>query len=480
MGVSASTDTKVDMRWQWHPEIRERWAGERLYFWRLAFPTYDQAKVVANLEEVMRRVGVGAYAVYELYGGYDILLRAWLPTTQKVFEAAFHDVFQSNAIVIEEFSVNEIVTHWPWAAVDGGVRLLGEEVLGDRLSNGEIERINAGPGLSEVAEYQERGLIAPSWHSQGIKFIVVVGASQHPMAKAAVDHLRDSLLQIVLDADEDAFTEKSVYKGIGFCAYLIVGRVRKDSFHLIGEELIYPINQVVAPETFGARTTTFTMSTEDFLAFSEQMTLEEEAPRQRSATEWLAEEEGQHLEVKGSAFTDLNQWLRSGEPNATPQMNDVAVDSLMKAVAGLLNSEGGAIVLGALESKRYAGHPLLEGLPQVDPYLLLGLQTELGDRDWNWDKYERALRDIMAERIDRDPNQYVHFYGDGIDSRPICVLTLREPRRSPTSGAWFYHLAKGESHPRFWVREGNRTREKRGSEIVEYQREKTRRATDPD
>src|SRR5262245_39032590 len=339
--------------------------------------------VVENLEEVMRREGVNAYALYELYGGYDILLRVWLPTTQKVFEATFHDVFQNNDIVIDEFAVNEVVTHWPWAAEDGSVRRLGEEVLESRLSNDEIELINSGPGLTEVARYQESGLIAPSWHSQGIKFIVLVGASRHAMPKAAVNHLRDSLLRIGLDADDDAFAEKVVYKGLGFGAYLIIGRVRKESFHLIERELIYPINQVVAPETFGARTTTFTMSTEDFLAFSEKMSVEKEAPRQRTATEWLQQEEGQHLEVKGSAFADLNRWLHSEKPGTEPPMSDVAVDSLMKAIASLLNAEGGAIVLGALEKKRYEGHRLLEGAPEVGPYLLLGLQPELGNRGWN-------------------------------------------------------------------------------------------------
>jgi hypothetical protein len=479
MTFSESTETQVDMRWQWNPEIRERWANERLYFWRLAFPTYDQLRVVEKLEEVMRRVGVKAYAVYELYGGYDILLRVWLPTTQRVFEAAFHDVFQNSEIVIEEFSVKEVVTHWPWAEADGSMRLLDEDVLATRISNEEITRINAGPGLGEVAEYQERGMIAPSWHSQGIKFIVLVGASRHGMPVAADKRLRIDLLEIVRAADDDVFAEKSIYQGIGFCGYLILGRVRSDSFHLIERDLVYPINEIVAPEKFGSRTTTFTMSTEDFLAFSETMAIDEEAPRQRSAAEWLAQEEGQLLEVKGSAFADYNKWLNAKPPTEKPPLNDVAGDSLLKAITGFLNAEGGAIVLGALETERYAQYAQFQGLPVIGSYLVPGLQVELGDREWNWDKYERALRDLMAARIDHNPNRFVHFYGDGIDSRPVCVLTVREPPRSPTSGHWFYHCAKGEGHPRFWVREGNRTIEKEGNEIVEYQREKTRRATGP-
>jgi hypothetical protein len=477
MSISEGTETHVDVRWQWHPEIRETWVKERLYFWRLAFPTYDQSRVVERLEEVMHRVGVKAYAVYELYGGYDILLRVWLPTTQKVFEAAFHDVFQSSEIVIEEFSVKEVVTHWPWAEADGSMRPLDEDVLTTRISNDEIARINAGPGLGEVAEYQERGMIAPSWHSQGIKFIVLVGASRHGMPVAADKRLRADLLQIVMSANDDVFTEKSIYQGIGFCGYLIIGRVRSDAFHQIEGELVYPINEIVAPEKFGSRTTTFTMSTEDLLAFSETMAIDEDVPRQRSASEWLEQEEGQLLEVKGSAFADYNAWLHAQPPTKKPPLNDIPGDSLLKAITGFLNAEGGSIVLGALEIERYGRNPQFQGLPIIGSYLVPGLGVELGDRGWNWDKYERALRDLMAARIDRNPNQFVHFYGDGIESRPVCVLTVREPHRSPISGHWFYHRQKGERRSHFWVREGNRTVEKDGNEIVEYQREKTQRAT---
>lgn len=474
--VTTSSLPNVDMRWQWHPELRERWAGERLSFWRLTFPTYQKATMVERLEEVMRRVGVQAYAVYELFGGYDILLRTWLPTTQKVFEAAFHDVFQDSGIVIEELLVTEIVTHWPWVEDDGAMRGLDDIALADRLPNGDIARINAGLPLTEAARYQERGLIAPLWHSQGIKFIVLVGASRHPMASAAANHLRDTLLGIVREADDDVFTEKSIYKGLGFCAYLILGRVRNDSFHRIGRDIIDPINEVIAPETFGARTTTFTMSTEDFLSFSEKMPLDEETPRQRSAAEWLEDDEGQHLEVKGSSFANLNRWFKSDEPK--PPMDAVAEDSLLKAITGLLNAEGGAIVIGALESKRYRDIAQLADVPEIGPHLVIGLHAELGGRGWDWDKYELALRNILQNRIDEDPNPYVDFHRDGIDARPVCVLSLREPRRSLTSATWFYHSAADERHCRFWVREGNRTREKVGPDIDRYKLEKTLRATD--
>jgi hypothetical protein len=480
--MEADEMTKVDARFQWHPELREHWAGERLYFWRLHFPTYAKAEIVEQLEEVLKRVGVQAYAIYELYGGYDILLRIWLRTTHKVFEAVFHDIFQNRGIVIEGMAVNEVVTHWPWAMEDGSMRRMDEDVLKNKLANSEIARINDGLELTDENGFQAQGLIAPTWHLQGIKFIVLVGASQHAMPVAAVDRMRDRLLKIVLDADDDAIYEKSIYKGWGFCAYLILGRVRNDSFHLIEREIIRPINEILAPDTQGARTTTFPMATEDLLAFSEKMATDEEPQHLRSAAEWLELDEDQRLEVKGSAFADVKQWLNSSPPVASPPMNDVAVDSVLKAITGLLNAEGGTIVIGALESKHFKKYPQLLGLPEIGPHMVLGLQHELGDRGWDWDKHERTLHQLMETRIDGNPNPntYVDFQSDEIDGRPVCVLTVREPRRTATSGAWFYHLPKGESHPLFWVREGNRTIQKTGNEITHYQREKTQRSTAPD
>jgi hypothetical protein len=474
------SETAVNMRWQWHPEIRERWAGERLYFWKLSFPTYQRSRVVEGLEEVMRQVGVQAYAVYELHGGYDILLRVWLPTTHRVFESTFRKVFHNDDIVIESLVVDEVVTHWPWAAEDGSMRRLDEEVLSARLPNSEIERINSGLALTEFSDHHSQGLIAPAWHTQGIKFIVLVGASRHPMATAAVDRLRGSLLKIVLDASDDAFAEKSIYRGLGFCAYLIIGRVRNESFHMIEREIIGPINEVISPETFGARTTTFTMATEDFVAFSEKMPLDEETPRKRSAAEWLEFDEGQHLEVKGSAFSRLKPWLETKD-DAVPPLDDMVEDTLMKAIAGLLNAEGGAIVIGALETQRCEGSPRLEDAPRVGTYMVLGLHPEMRDRGWDWDKYERRLWDIVDSRFKGDPNpkQFLDLHRDGIGARPMCVLSVREPHRSPSSDTWFYHYPKDERHPRFWVREGNRTVEKIGAEIDRYKREKSQRATDP-
>lgn len=477
--MSTNGDMRAYARWQWHPELRELWGHERLYFWRVHFPTYERLRFLDNVEEVMRRTGAVAYAVYELYGGFDMLLRVWLRSTQGVFESTFHEVFGKDPnIVIEGFSVTDVVTHWPWANKSrDSIEPLGDEVLKNRLSNRELEEINAGRDLELLGGYESRGLLAKTDHSPGIKFVILIGASQHSMPMSASERIQRSLLEILTRADPEAFAEKSLYKGLGFASYLLLGRTT--SFHAIEHQLTQPINALVAPET-GARTTTFVVATEKLLAFSEGMRLAEEPPPKRTVNEWLLEDESHHLEVKGSAFSDLHDWLFDEEADGSPPRTEIPIESLCKAIVGLLNAEGGAVVIGALEKKRYGDSPRVKRTLRLGDYIIWGIKSDMGKADW--DEYARHLRDVIGRRIKPDPNNFLEIERDGIRRRPLAVISVRPPIRGVGSAQWFYQYPKteGDGRPRFWVREGNRTKEKTGPEIDSYKNEMTRRATSID
>jgi hypothetical protein len=472
--MSTNGDINAYARWQWHPEAREAWANERLYFWRIHFPTYERQRFLDNVQEVMRRTGVLAYAVYELYGGFDMLLRVWLPTTQGVFEATFTEVFGRDPnIVIEGFAVTEIVSHWPWpTGPDGGVAPLGNEILKNRASNRKLEALNIGE-VDLSTTYEGRGLLAKTDHASGIKFAIAIGTSRHWMPMSSSQRVQQTLVDILRSAPITEFSEKSLYKGLGFASYLLLGRTT--AFHSIENELTQPINALVASET-GARTTTFVVSTQRLLAFSEAMRLTEEPPPKRSAKEWLLEDESQRLEVKGSAFTDLHDWLVAQNDDGSPPRNDIPIESLCKAIVGMLNAEGGAVIVGALETKRYGDSPRLERVLRVGDYVIWGIRSDMGKADW--DEYARRLREVIGTRVKPDPNVFLEIEKDGIRRRPLAVISVRPPIRTVGSEQWFYQYPKtqGDGRPRFWVREGNRTKEKAGPEIDAYKSEKTRRA----
>jgi hypothetical protein len=85
----------------------------------------------------------------------------------------------------------------------------------------------------------------------------------------------------------------------------------------------------------------------------------------------------------------------------------------------------------------------------------------------------------LAARIKPDPNEFLDIDKDGAGTgHPMCLISIRAPRRTSSNSRWFYHFPKKGKAVHFWVREGNRTKEKIGPDIDVYKSEKTRRASE--
>ncbi len=451
--------------YQWHPDVHRRWGGEQLYFWHLAFnPTYDRDKIVAGLETVFERHGVTAYTVYELFaGGYDIFLRVWLPTSQRAFENDLHDVLSEYTIAPKAFWVDRIILHWPWEGEPGALtmRQVSDDVLRQRLPDAEIARINAG-GLSrsQRAPHEARNLIAKVPRRKGIKFFTLVTTPHQSLTRYATQRLEDRILE-VLRASSGIF-EKSVYSGAGFGLYLIMGRVT--DYFAIERELTTPLNLAADPSLFGARTTTFPVSCPEFLTSRYELRIDDTGPAARSAEDALGESESQTLEVKGSAFANLDRWLHAGGKLVA---DDRVVDhGLLKAVTGMLNADGGTVLIGALERARFEEETKLKELPRRGEYVVVGIESDQHGEDW--DRYERRLRALLKSRIKPDPTTRVGLAREEIDGRTVVVITVYP------SEDWFYHYPAGNEAARFWVRQGNATHALEGPDSDAYRREKGR------
>src|SRR4051812_46895107 len=118
-----SATSPMGHRSLWHHSVRETWCAERLYFWRLRFPTYDRTKIIATLRVALENIGVTSYAVYELFGGGpDVLLRAWVRPSHRIVEDALRNAFQDPRIQADYFVVSRILVHWPFAGENGAIR----------------------------------------------------------------------------------------------------------------------------------------------------------------------------------------------------------------------------------------------------------------------------------------------------------------------------------------------------------------------
>jgi hypothetical protein len=125
---------------------------------------------------------VSSYAIYEMTGQHDLLVRLWLPpsVTQGDFQTAlFSKLKDVDVQTLDHFAVSTIVNHWVW---DGNglesLRVPPQEILKNPLNDADIRRINEGQiSVEEFLWFSSKNLIAPFKPSAGIKFVVIIPPS---------------------------------------------------------------------------------------------------------------------------------------------------------------------------------------------------------------------------------------------------------------------------------------------------------------
>jgi len=448
-----------EQRYVWHHELHEKWGGERLYFWRLAFfPTYDREKITCAIRKVMRGDGEGdgeavtSYAVYETLGLYDLVLRVWLPVSR-----SFHD-FQDELWqelrahqlqVIDIFTVGDVARHWPWVKGPAGAMLRPDEAMkSEPMTIEELTRGNeAAKGLNAVVaeNYVKRHILAPCPRHDGIKFIIVVTATAQLTTMAARNALRDGLLDILTKAS--LRVAGSLYEGSGFGQFLILGGVDHDGFGYITTDVIEPIIASELGAHHGARPYTYVCTgTSNPFEFEDVMPIPEAAARRSPSVEALLKEpESLTLEVKASAFVNVDRWLNGDKVLETD--DTIFEKGVAKAVIGMLNAEGGEVVVGAIEKRKYPDADL-SNLPRIGDYACVGLDLEYGLVAADWDTYALRLADKLNSAIEPPPTGLISIVRGRVNDKDLAVL-----RVGATSGSWFYL----KTDPRLYVRTGNAT-----------------------
>lgn len=453
----------------WHHELHERWGKERLYFWRLAFfPTYDREQIASAIEAVMRANDVRSFALYETLGLYDLVLRIWLPVSKNFqdFERDLHTELQGEQLeVMDVFTVGSVVRHWPWLKTGDAVEMIRpEEALeGGPPSDEDIRRGNeAARGRDEITadDYvNNRKLLAACRPHDGIKFIIVVTATAQLTTLRARDKLREALEKILIDAGDRV--SGSLYEGSGFGQFLILGGVPINGFDRIATDLIDPIIAADLGAHYGARPYTYVCAgTKNPIDFKDALPVDATESRlSPSVRELLEGDEGQTLEVKSSAFVNVHRWLQGAvrEPDDT-----VFASGVVRAVVGMLNAEGGEVVIGALETERFRDFDL-EQFPVVGDYSCIGVDIEFGIVASNWDKYSLRLGSKLNAAIEPPPTGLITIERDEVEGKSLAILRVRA-----TSGTWYYV----KDDPRLFVREGNATKVASGPEADAYREAK--------
>jgi predicted HTH transcriptional regulator len=171
--------------------------------------------------------------------------------------------------------------------------------------------------------------------------------------------------------------------------------------------------------------------------------------------ELLSQPPGQTLAVVPSARMNWRRYL-IGEDPALSRDEDHFNEEVVTTLVGLLNAQGGHLVVGALTTdarfgpSRAGDHPLLKDYPSEGRYLVIGLEAE--DDPYEWDQFRQWLISTIRLRIEPAPIGTVGVTKHKIHGRELCVIKV-----APTSATWYYRRVKRGEDPVFLVREDART-----------------------
>ncbi len=451
---------------QWHPLVHRKWAGERLLFWRLGFfPTYDSAMIKEGLLRTLQRHSILSYTCYELIGAYDLLLRAWVPNSEsddEVQESLIKNLSTTNLRLCERFVVSRTPRHWVWG--DGREPCEPDETrLRQPLPDEELIRIQDEPDANRelVEKRGKEHLIGDAEHSSGIKFFLIVTALA-PTHSLFVERRLEERLIRTLDEAPEGISERSLYSGDGFGRFLMMGRIPFEQFSLLGEYFVKEMNDETLREDFIARTYTHLAAFDQPLIRDDRLLPadhERKAPAEPSVEELLSREESEEIEVKGSFFLDLKR-LIDGDHAANWDNEEMPKEALT-TITALLNTRGGALVLGALEAGRFEYGDVIDQLgraPRVGHYVYVGIGVDY--TAGTWDAFQRRVEQIIESRISPDPSPYLTISKQIVQDQDMCVIAITQPATD-----YFYYEGNA-----FYVRKGSRTMELKGTEADHYRK----------
>lgn len=233
----------------WHPQIHA-FFGETLYFFALRFHGYSK-EILYGLRERFQEKGVVGVCLYELFGSYDVLLRAWL--TQANLTVAQNIISETRELAATPavFRVSEM-RHWAFPHSPRQEAL--HEVLGDSenilLAQAEARKGNTD---DRVPRYEEEGVTVYAALGEKALFYTALSFGQYGALPLITEQqIRKTLFEIFDTRREEvnAVQKVNVYLGDGFAHALIKGCVEnmRDARSFVVDLIIAPLLALV-PET---------------------------------------------------------------------------------------------------------------------------------------------------------------------------------------------------------------------------------------
>jgi len=469
-------------RYLWHHRAHERWENSRLCIWRLVFnPTYDGEKIKSSIVEVIKSQNVTSFAIYELLGISDILLRVWLPHDLPLarFEEAIGDaLLHLDYEDSEYYEVTGLIRHWVWSTSETDFTIKDPDPLElsrksndailnrlDLFFNGSLHESElSDEEVGEVFRLIDVGLLTKLDHDQGIKFVIIIKRSIAAGSRQQRKNLLDYIAESCDIISHTYNAEISLYDSN--IEYLILGRLPFEEFHTGMADFIVRLNDSGLSRYLRTRTKTATILQPDFADYMDTiLPADRGAPPQLTFEELLLSGETDAIEFKSSAYANLKRWLNKGDEELPVRDANVAEEGIVKAVAGMLNSRlQGTVVVGVGERSK-----LLEKIPAelvsraeqlLEPYpafagdlVLFGMDMDAAAiPSLSWDEFVRQVQGVLASSISPNPLAYIRIEPEIFFDHRFLVIHTTPPDR-----VWFY-VEPTERDVRFYVRVNSETR----------------------
>ena len=240
-------------RFEWHPEVHAGWGQSALYFLRIGFgPTFRRRVVLEAMLGALDKLGVRSWSLDELLGGYDALLRLWVPRQVAIVDLISQIRNDLSPMDIDYATVEEILRSWVWQSDDGpGLRYPLPGVMMRGMSPEEIRALEAGRmGSDRFDELARENLIAPIGSSPGLRFYVALRLYSTESAS------RRRFVEAISDIVDDAvgIDEPALYRCSGFADFLVTGKAGDGQLARLKSDLIEPLNTL--PKELESRSST--------------------------------------------------------------------------------------------------------------------------------------------------------------------------------------------------------------------------------
>jgi Putative DNA-binding domain len=462
--------TAYALRRHWHHDVHEAWGHRRLCFWLFQFgQLYPKQDVLDELKRIAADNNVTSYASYELLGEWDILARLYIEPFQcrsfirdvetRLKQYRFRDQHR--------LEVDEVVRHWIWGkgrrAVGEPARPTGRDL--ERLwPRNELRIINdfeptAKRPSALVRKYVTANMLAIARHQSGMKLAIAVQRRGPAPDEFKYMRIRDDLASIIDEAGS-WLAERSLYAcgRDSDTTFLLMCRFAHEEFVRVRFELLQPIGEIV--QLMDARLTTYPIISDDLVCFTDRLPPSVVQPAPTDIKTLLEGPETAEFEIKGSALAPLDDWLKK---NSLPEEQEsFFVNTICKEIVAFLNSGGGSLLIGALETKRFVKNMALAEFERNDYNIVCGI-LDPTFRERGWDIWERKVRDLMSKHIHPTLTNEVELrrveYGDAT----LCVIAIDEVEPD-------YYLRPSTGARTFWARVGTSARRFEGPEMERHRK----------